>query len=534
MDNIAVITWPPGRPSLMARMLEICLGEAWTALVAKAAALNAPTDGSEAKAIGYAALPQSDDRRYLIEYENFPQTAVIRFKGFVTKGGEDSALGFRRFASDDYSRHEAFSARWIATDYAQNQLLVDAAELRANSKAWLLWALSHVAPTTIVADDLIAKALEFAANWPVVSRLPEETAFAYYDKALFDLLEGIKLSRHVVVNIFQDILERAPDEDTILSFQQVAQREVLERNLRNSKEYKLRANTPIPALGTHAKLTAEELFAPEFLRYERRRKNTLGWPLTQVFISQKAKVMYCPVGKVACTFLKRLMVQISEVGHPDLLIKDVHGLTDNIRTGLQLGDYPIDTAQAMMIDPKIFKFAVMRTPRDRLLSAYIEKFVIERNSPGNLFHTMPVITSAQRRQGYTTIDPNIGISFRQFLCEITALTSHRLDTHWRPQVDYLQGIHYDQIYSFNHIHDVVDMLEQRSGVTLPRQPANVTGSGTGGATHPNAPDLLPAEIIALPKLDKACFFDNTLAALVTDYFSADVALLRATTNEVII
>jgi hypothetical protein len=534
MDNIAVITWPPGRPSLMARMLEICLGEVWTALVAKATALNAPIDGTAAKPIGYAALPQCDDRRYLIEYEHFPLAAVIRYKGFVTKGGEDSALGFRRFASDDYSRHEAFAARWIATDYAENQLLIDAAELRAHSKAWLLWALSHVAPVTIVSDDLIAKALECAASWPVASRLPEETTFAYYDKALFDLLASIKLSRHVVVNTFQDILDRAPEEATILDFQQVAHRDVLERNLRNSKEFKLRANTPLPALGAHAKRTAEEVLTAEFKRYERRRKNNLGWPLTQVFISQKSNVMYCPIGKVACTFLKRLMVQISEVGHPDLLIKDVHGLTDNIRTGLQLGDYPMDTAQAMMIDPKFFKFAVMRAPRDRLLSAYIEKFVIERNSPGNLFHTMPVITSAQRRQGYSTIDPNIGISFRQFICEITALPSHRLDTHWRPQVDYLQGIQYDQIYSFDQINDVVDMLEQRSGMSLPRQPANVTGSGTGGATHPNAPDLLPADIIGLPKLDKACFFDNTLAAMITDYFSADVALLRATTNEVII
>ncbi len=532
MDNITTVTWPPGRRSLMAQMLEICLGPTWTALRDAGLALNASTDGSTTKAIAHHVLPQSEDRLYLIDYEKFPLSVVMRYKAFVAKGGDDSPEGFRRFASEDFARYEAFETRWIASDFAQNQILVDAVELRANTRAWLLWALGRVAPATAVSDEALARALDCAADWQKKTQLPDLASFRHYDPALFNLIAGIKLRRDVVVQLFQELMGRPIDENSILLFQQVATREALERNLRNTKEFKLRANAPLPPLGSHAGLSREMVLSPEFQRAERRRKNALGWPLTQVFVSRSTRVLYCPIGKVACTFLKRLMVQVSEVGHPALLLQNVHGLTDHIRTGLQLGDYPEATAQALMADPGMFKFAVLRSPRDRLLSAYIEKFVIERHSPGNLFHTLPVITAAQRRQGHATVDPDLGISFRQFICEITAVPSHKLDPHWRPQVDYLQGLSYDRIYSFDQINDVVDMLEQRSGVTLPRQPANVTGSGTGLASHPNAPDLLPRDIMALPKLDKACFFDNTLEAMVTDYFGADEALLRATTNEV--
>jgi hypothetical protein len=70
----------------------------------------------------------------------------------------------------------------------------------------------------------------------------------------------------------------------------------------------------------------------------------------------------------------------------------------------------------------------------------------------------------------------------------------------------------------------VDELKARSGVSLPRQPANGTGSGHG-ELHRGAADLLPAELLALPRLSKASFFDEPLEEAVSAYCRRDKNLL---------
>lgn len=266
----------------------------------------------------------------------------------------------------------------------------------------------------------------------------------------------------------------------------------------------------------------------EFKASPRSFKTALGWPHSQLFVSQPAKVLYCPIGKNACSFFKSQMLRISDIPFANYIIqRDTHFLTDRVRTGAQLSDYSPEKATAIMNSSDYFKFAIIRDPAERLLSAYIEKFVLGRLAPANIQHTRTVIDPVQKRNGTARPDYDRGISFRDFVEQITSVDAETLDPHWRPQSLYLKGIQYDRIYDFGAINEVVDLLEERSGIPLPRRPLNVTGSGNNtGTVHPGAADLFPAEIEALPRLDKSSFVDAELEELITDYFCEDIRLLE--------
>ncbi len=543
MDNITLITWPRGRRSLMAHLLRLSLGKTWVearargqalmalAAEAEAAAEPASPGASSGASPGTSSAPaaikpiemQLPGLTYLVEYEDFPLAAVLGFEEAVARGGEDSAAAFRLFASHNFARHAAFTELWVTSEFARGQLVVEAAELRANSQTWLLWALGALVPGVEIPAATLAKAERMVADWGTQNPTPDITAFRHYDPVLFGQLAHLKLRRDVVQQVFREVMEREPEEEAILHFQDCASPDALRTTLMGTREFRRRATTTLPAMGSHAAVTSTVLLSPEFQQWEVAHKNGLPWPLTQVFVSRHAQILYCPIGKVACTFLKRQMVRISDVAHPDILLTDVHGLTDHVRTGLQLGDYPEHQARALMQDPEYFKFAVVRAPQERLLSAYIEKFVLARTRLNNRFHTDPVVGAVQGGKGLAALDPDLGITFRDFISWITAQPSHQLDPHWRPQADYLQGIRYDHIFRFDQMDLVTDMMENRSGRTLPRQPTNVTGSGIG-ILREAAADLLPAAITALPRLDKASFFDPDIVAMITGYFHADSVL----------
>lgn len=264
----------------------------------------------------------------------------------------------------------------------------------------------------------------------------------------------------------------------------------------------------------------------EFRASDRARKTPLGWPLQQVFVSHRAKVIYCPIGKNACTFLKRQMVRISDIPYAEHLLPDIHVLTDHVRSGMQLSDHSAEEAARIVADPSYLRFAVLRDPADRLLSAYMEKLVLNRMNPGNQVHTAKPVWGVQRPQGYSAPDYDRGISFRDFVTWVTAQKPATLDAHWRPQHLYLEGVEWYCLYPFDRLDLVVDMLEERGGRPLPRVPENKTGSGEG-EERSGAADLMPAEIVTLPRIARASFFDAELSERVARFYRRDQELLEA-------
>jgi len=283
----------------------------------------------------------------------------------------------------------------------------------------------------------------------------------------------------------------------------------------------------LPNFTTHYDLNRTLQKSEEFRTSERSKKTRLGWPLSQVFVSQNARVLYCPIGKNACTFLKSEITRTQGLLHTPYILRDIHFVTDHVRTGLQLSDYSKEDAAALMTNDDYFKFAVLRDPADRLLSAYIEKFVVGRLSAANMHHTKSVVVPVQSMQGLTETDFDRGITFRQFIDFIAKADPEHLDPHWRPQTLYLAGIEYDRLFRIDELDDLITILEERTGMTLNRKARNVTGSGKGTFLR-GAADLLPAQIAAAPRISKNSFWDPDVREAMEQVYASDYTLFENT------
>lgn len=427
---------------------------------------------------------------------------VARFERRVKRedGPEDSPEGFRRFAMAEFSRWRHFRQIWTPAE-GQPGGFADLTELAADPKAALPGLLGRIAPDILADAEAAAELAERigqALRDTPAARAPED--FRFHDKALFDTLAAMTLTREEVVTTFEAVLGREPTDAAILEFQ---------------------------ALPSLYRLQSRLIASPEFRNQPRKWKNGLRWPLSQVFVARPHRIMYCPIGKNGCTFLKTQMIKLAETPDEERLLRNVHVFTDNFNTGLQLSDYPRNTVQEMIKSPDYFRFAVIREPGDRLLSAYIEKFVRNRLNSGNtLQHTWTVVGPVQAARGIATPDFDLGISFRDFITWISGVPSRELDPHWRPQAHYLQGISWDRLYRFDDMDSLITDLEARSGHELDRSPLNVTGSGKGDL-RPGAMDMLPGELSALPRIDRASFWDEELDSLVRTQFAEDYALYES-------
>ena len=165
-------------------------------------------------------------------------------------------------------------------------------------------------------------------------------------------------------------------------------------------------------------------------RWPRGDHATLGWPYSQIMVIPSLRLMYVPIAKNACSTLKRMMLDLAGFPANSSAQAHVHECLDFYQTGLQLKDWPISDVDRFLTAPGWFRFAMLRDPLERLVSAYMEKFVRNRLLWGNRVHTAPVVTAVQ-----DTSTPNLdeGITFRQFASYIATTPAEQLDPHWRPQ-----------------------------------------------------------------------------------------------------
>ena len=173
----------------------------------------------------------------------------------------------------------------------------------------------------------------------------------------------------------------------------------------------------------------------------------LPWPESQVMVIPSQRLMYVPIAKNGCSTFKRLMVRLA--GYPDgtAVSARIHEYLDFYETGLQLKDWPHADVGRFMSDPGWFRFTVLRDPLERLVSAYLEKFVRNRMEPGNRVHTSVVVSAVQ---GSDKPDFRAGITFREFTQYIASTPPECLDPHWRPQALCLpsrcEGLRYFSLY----------------------------------------------------------------------------------------
>lgn len=203
-----------------------------------------------------------------------------------------------------------------------------------------------------------------------------------------------------------------------------------------------------------------------------------------------------------------------------MLARDIHSSIDAYRTGAKLLDFSLEQAQHIMGSDEYFKFTVVRDPFERLVSAYIEKFVINRTNPGNQHHTGPVVAAVQQSP---TPDFETGISFADFIAFITAQAPENLDPHWTPQTRYLSGIEYDRIYRMDEIDVLRRDLEARIGLPVDLEHRNRSRIGRP-LCIPGSSHRLPGELKDPKRLDKLSFMESEIMFRVATYFADDYRL----------
>jgi hypothetical protein len=276
---------------------------------------------------------------------------------------------------------------------------------------------------------------------------------------------------------------------------------------------------------------AEKLWKP-------KTEPLIKWPAASFMFSQKHKVLYLPIAKCGCTSLKTLMLDLAEISKRDEAKKiDVHFVTDKFDTGVQLRDAPISDVKNILCDEGYFKFVVVRDPFERLISAYLEKFVYNRMLEANQVHTKSVLDLVY---GSNDIDYKRGVTFTQFVETILKQEPENLDSHWTCQSRYLNGVDTGiNIYRL----DQLDLLQDRLSILVDKDVIiahrNKTKSGSNvdvlnsDQNIPLLVDMLPSEIELKESASVDQFLDESLVKEVKRYYQTDYQLLAATDNNFI-
>ena len=265
---------------------------------------------------------------------------------------------------------------------------------------------------------------------------------------------------------------------------------------------------------------AEARLAAASQIWPQRQGNGLRWPYGPMMVAERHQLFYIPVAKCACTSLKSMMVRLAGITQPDIAVElGVHLVTDRFNTGVQLKDQPMDRARAILASDQFFKFSVIRDPFERLVSAYLEKFVYKRHSERNLLHTRPVITAVQ---GRADIDLQRGISFDELLEYILGQDPFELDAHWRPQHLYFKGVpHISRIFRLDNIVELEDYLLQHHEVNVRLGHENSTAKSD--LALPEAPTLMAGDFDQLAAIDPDSFLGSRHLEAIRAYYREDFA-----------
>lgn len=255
-------------------------------------------------------------------------------------------------------------------------------------------------------------------------------------------------------------------------------------------------------------------------------------PTGSFFVCVKEKLLYAPIAKCGCTSIKRLMVELSNLEHEHTILQyGVHRVTDGFVTGAQLKDYDSETVRHIVNANDYYKFAVIREPVRRIISAYTEKFLVNRTNPGNLLHTLDVVRAVRC---HSSPDPEDGISFREFVQYLVNTDPTLLDPHWAPQYLYLQGVDsFDDIFTMEQLDALADRLSERTGrdIQLGKHNASVNAGGDAPTHRAGGfADKRPGELTNIDNLSADDFMAPDLVAALQNYYTEDVTLYQAATS----
>ena len=251
------------------------------------------------------------------------------------------------------------------------------------------------------------------------------------------------------------------------------------------------------------------------------------WPEAELFVSEKHRLVYCPIQKVACSSLKLWWAELVEGVSDPYVAATVHGEKSvdhgRLNKRFKLHAQASQLGRRPLTDDVWFRFVFVRSPWSRLVSVFLNKFLGLHELTGPVIQAVhrrwkrhPLQAAGQvirkalsplagQRGLHSTLGPLLRgsrawqdeLTFRHFLDFLATdrLDDSETDLHWRPQYRFLGEIPFHFIGRFESLEDDLRTISSLLGVhaTLP-----VTN-----ATKYARPDDQPAR----------CFADAPLAQL---------------------
>ena len=146
--------------------------------------------------------------------------------------------------------------------------------------------------------------------------------------------------------------------------------------------------------------------------------DTIGEFLYRTHISLRFRYIYFEVPKAACSTIKLRLIQ-NELGRP-IHYGDMEQVHMRQISPL-INPFQTLNFSAFAGMPDIFKFAFVRHPVSRLLSAYRDKVSRPSSESQKIYSDL----HKQEKQGVVT--------FEEFIDYIVQRQPHELNSHWRPQ-----------------------------------------------------------------------------------------------------
>lgn len=237
------------------------------------------------------------------------------------------------------------------------------------------------------------------------------------------------------------------------------------------------------------------------------------------------RLMYLPIAKNACSSLKRLVAGLG--GLQLRKGEDIHHKLDSENTGLQFEDREDHVIRAALSNPDWMRFVAIRDPLDRLVSVYVEKFVLNRNIPDQRPTIGPVYQAVLGREEVTDEDYDRGLTFREVAEYILAEEPARLNGHWRPQSEYLGRIPFTHLYDVKRLHYLAEDLSAHIGRKIELPMMNVSRDRSSELVYNQwAPDARPGDLPTPKKLSIESFLPDGLRCQLEEYYATDLTLHR--------
>lgn len=248
-----------------------------------------------------------------------------------------------------------------------------------------------------------------------------------------------------------------------------------------------------------------------------------AWPERCYIVNSKYKFVYCPIPKVATTSLNCIMyllsddsakddelsqfVLSSQQGKAEGINESVHHLHRYVHENLTLQNSNRWQANRFINSADYFKFTVVRSPWQRLTSAYLNKFV-DVDKPSELMLSARTAIEGVYSLKNQSADYQKSITFRQFLNYIVETDDQYLDVHWRPQHTFFRNIDLDFIGKLENLSSDFAYIRERLNIgedmTLPQK--NVTTYKNVSNLVDDCSDLYPSELKKLSSRPIAQFF----------------------------